>query len=98
MAIHNKRPGPAFLLKGAAAIIGLVGLSIAVWLGDKAMHYPEIQASQLGHVAPLWIPMLVFVVGCTSVIVLLFLRAARRVEAGHDLFALRHRRGFRDQV
>ncbi|HET6566919.1 MAG TPA: ABC transporter permease [Rhodothermales bacterium] len=98
MAVHNKRPDPAFLLKGAAAVIGLVGLSIAVWLADKAIHHPEIHASQLGHMAPLWIPMMVFVAGCTGVIVLLFLRTARRVEAGDDLFARRHRRRVQDEM
>lgn len=74
------------ILRGAAALFGTIGLAILVWLGDKAIRYPQIHASQLGAEAPLWIPMMIFVAICTAASVALFLRAARRVDQGEDLF------------
>ena len=85
-------PSHAHLLKGAAVLAGTLGLLIVAWLVDKALRYPEVKASQLGSVAPLWVPFAVFVTLCVTLIVGLFWRAARRVEAGEDLFAQRHRR------
>jgi type VI protein secretion system component VasK len=82
----------ARLLKGAAVLAAVLGLFIVVWLVDKAVRYPEVRASQLGSVAPLWVPFAVFVALCVTLIVGLFWRAARRVEAGEDLFSQRHRR------
>lgn len=72
---------PARLLRGAAAVATLLGALIAVWLADKAIRYPSTRAVQFGAEAPLWLPFLLFVVGGTLLIVYLFLRAARRVEA-----------------
>ncbi len=83
---------PAALLRGGAAAFVLIGTAIAVWLVDKAIRHPEIQASQFGHTAPLWIPAALFVVLGTGAAAWLLLRAARRVDAGEDLFAQRHRR------
>jgi H+/Cl- antiporter ClcA len=85
----------ALLLKMASILSGLLGLSILVWLIDKALRFPFIQARQFGQFGervPLWIPLilfvLLFVVGATY----LFWRAAQRVEGGEDLVAQRHRR------
>jgi NADH:ubiquinone oxidoreductase subunit 5 (subunit L)/multisubunit Na+/H+ antiporter MnhA subunit len=81
---HNKPAAPAFLLKSAAALAALLGLGIVLWLADKWLRHPEIQASQLGAVAPLWLPMIVFVTACSVSAAVLFLRAARRLERGVD--------------
>lgn len=83
---------PATLLRGGAAAFFLIGAAITVWLVDKALRHPEIQASQFGHTAPLWIPAALFVVASTAAGVFVLLRAARRVDAGDDLFSQRHRR------
>ncbi|SHK12307.1 hypothetical protein [Rhodothermus profundi] len=80
------------LLRGAALLFGLLGLSIALWLADKAIRYPHILARQGSAAAPLWIPMLLFVLVCIGASIFLFLRAARRVAQGEDLYARRHRR------
>lgn len=83
---------PATLLRSGAAAFTLLGTAITVWLVDKALRHPEVQASQFGHTAPLWIPAALFIVFSTAAGVFVLLRAARRVEAGDDLFAQRHRR------
>ena len=82
----------ARLLKGAAVGVVTLGLLIVAWLVDKAVRYPEVQASQLGSVAPFWVPFAVFVACGAALIAGLFWRAARRVEDGENLFAKRHRR------
>lgn len=92
MSTPNDALNPATLLRGGAAAFLLIGASIAVWLADKALHHPEIQASQFGYSAPLWIPALLFVVISTAAGTFVLLRAARRVDRGEDLFADRHRR------
>ncbi|BBM69889.1 ABC transporter permease [Rhodothermus marinus] len=81
-----------WLLRGAALVFGVLGLSIALWLADKAVRYPHILARQGSAEAPLWIPMLVFVLVCMGASIFLFLRAAARVARGEDLYARRHRR------
>ena len=83
---------PATLLRAGAAVFVLIGGSITVWLADKAFRYPEIQASQFGNTAPLWIPTILFVVVATAAGAYVLTRAARRVDEGDDLFADRHRR------
>ena len=83
---------PATLLRGAATGIIVAGLGVAAWLADKALRHPEIRARQFGYDAPLWIPFALFVLVCVGLVAGLFVRAARRVEAGEDLFEKRHRR------
>lgn len=92
MPESSEPPTPTRILRGGAVLFLLIGFGIAVWLIDKAFRYPEIQASQFGYKAPLWVPATVFVLGATAAGVYVLLRAARRVEQGEDLFALRHRR------
>lgn len=82
----------ARLLRGAAVLTAVVGGGIAVWLADKAVRYPEVRAAQFEASAPLWVPFLLFVLACTGLMAYVFVRAARRVESGEDLFARRHRR------
>jgi type VI protein secretion system component VasK len=82
----------ARLLKGAAVLAVGLGLAIVAWLIDKAVRYPEVQATQLGSVAPFWVPFAIFIAICVALIARLFWRAARRVEDGEDLFVQRHRR------
>lgn len=86
-----------YLLRGAAAVCALTGLGVVIWLVDKAIRFPEIQATQAGAHAPLWIPFALFVALSTVVMVWLFLKAARRVDAGERLFDQRHRRRASDE-
>lgn len=85
-------PPPARLLKAAALLFALVGGGMTAWGLDKWIRFPEARASQFGFQAPLWPAFTIFVVFATGVVILLFWRAARRVEEGEDLFAQRHRR------
>lgn len=80
------------LLKGAALVFAVLGLTMAGWGIDKWLEMPGARASQFGFTAPLWPAFICFVVLATGIIVWLLIRAARRVEGGHDLFAQRHRR------
>jgi hypothetical protein len=59
---------------------------------DKWWQVPEARASQFGFEAPLWPALAVFTMVATVAAVAILWRAARRVEAGEDLFAQRHRR------
>jgi hypothetical protein len=97
MSAHNNSSNPALLLKSAAVVFALIGLGIVVWLADKAARHPEIRASQLGSEAPLWLPMIIFILVCTGAAVFLFLRAAKRTAAGEDLFGNRHRKSSRHE-
>jgi hypothetical protein len=83
---------PATLLRTGAAVFVLIGSAITVWLADKAIRYPEIQASQFDNMAPLWIPSILFVVMATAAGTYVLIKAARRVDEGDDLFDERHRR------
>ena len=76
----DPRIPPVRLLHGAAALFALLGVTIAIWLVDKAIRYPSVRAVQGGASAPLWIPFTVFVAVGTAAAVYLFLKAARRAE------------------
>lgn len=82
------------LLKTASILSGLLGLGLIVWLIDKAIRFPFIQARQFGSFGervPLWIPLILFVLLFIGAATYLFWRAAQRVEAGEDLVEQRHR-------
>lgn len=83
---------PARFLKGAALTFVLLGGGMAAWGLDKWIRYPEARASQFGFQAPLWPAFVGFTILGTAVAVGLLWTTARRVEAGEDLFAQRHRR------
>jgi hypothetical protein len=82
----------AQLLKSAAVLFFVLGTTFLVWLGTRWQAYPELRASQFGFEAPLWPALGAFVLLGMLAIVSLFWTAARRVEAGEDLFERRHRR------
>ncbi|MFP4227552.1 MAG: ABC transporter permease [Salinivenus sp.] len=90
--LDPETPAPARLLKGGALTFAVLGLTFVVWVLDKWRQMPEARASQFGFEAPLWPALAVFVILSTVAAVGILLRAARRVEAGEDLFAQRHRR------
>ncbi len=85
-------PTPARLLKGGAITFAVLGTAFIVWVLDKWRQVPEARASQFGLEAPLWPALAAFVLLSTVAAVGILWRAARRVEAGEDLFAQRHRR------
>jgi hypothetical protein len=82
----------ARLLKGAALLFAVLGLSFVAWIGDKWIDFPEARATQFGFEAPLWPALGGFVLLATAAVVLLFWTAAGRVEDGEDLFRQRHRK------
>lgn len=83
------------LLKAGLTFAALVGGVLVVWLLDKAIRFPEIQARQFGRFGdqvPLWIPFLLFVVASFAGICYIIWRAKQRVDDGEDLYARRHRK------
>jgi type VI protein secretion system component VasK len=85
-------PPAAWLLKGAALLFAGFGGLTVVWALRTWTTHPETQAIQFGYEAPLWPALAAFVAVGTVAVVALLWTAARRVEAGEDLFAQRHRR------
>lgn len=67
----------------------VTGLGLLAWLIDKALIHPW---DRISGALPFWIPFVVTVLVGIAGLTYLFLRAARRVQAGEDLFAQRHRR------
>jgi type VI protein secretion system component VasK len=94
----SSRQTAAYLLKGAAALFAVLGLSFIAWIGDKWIEFPEARASQFGFEAPLWPALGGFVLLAVVAVVMLFWRAAGRVKRGEDLFAQRHRRRSRGEA
>jgi len=94
---HDSPNAAARLLKGAAVLFGGLGAAFLAWLGRQWARYPEMRASQFGFEAPLWPALGGFVLVAMLAVVGLFWRAARRVEAGENLFAQRHRRRSSDR-
>ncbi len=82
----------ARLLKGAALLFAVLGLSFLAWIGDKWIDFPEARATQFGFEAPLWPALGGFVLLATAAVVTLFWFAAGRVEKGEDLIRQQHRR------
>lgn len=85
-------PHAATLLKIGAVLFALVGGGIAAWTTRQWIVHPDIRATQFDFSAPLWPAVTLFVVGATVAGVALLWRARKRVDAGEDLFANRHRR------
>lgn len=83
---------PARFLRLGALVFALLGGGILIWLIDKAIQHPEVQASMLGYEAPYWPGIIAFTMFCTGVAIYVLLYAARRVDDGEDLYAQRHRR------
>lgn len=77
-------PRPALLLKGAAVLTFVLGIGLVVWLVDKAIRYPQIHAEQFGQSAPLWLPLIGFVILFLGGVVWLFWKAARRFQTGES--------------
>ena len=86
------RPSQLTVLRTAMGVLLLLGGGLVLWLAEQARRHPEIQAAQADATAPLWIPMMLFVAVCVGALVVILYRASRRVSAGEDLFAQRHRR------
>lgn len=83
------------LLKAGLAFAALIGVVLSVWLLDKAIRFPEIQARQFGRFGdqvPLWIPFLLFVIASFAGICYVIWRAKQRVDSGEDLYQQRHRK------
>ena len=86
----------ARILKGGAITFAVIGTGITVWMADKWLRYPSMEASQFDFSAPLWPAATLFVLVATAAGVALLWQAARRSESGEDLFAQRHRRSLQE--
>ncbi len=102
---NDDRPEPARLLRllrAAAALVVLFGLGMTVWLVDKAVLNPDVRAKRPswfdGGVfdIPFWLPLVATIVGGSAAVVYVYLRAARRLKAGEDLYANSYRERARD--
>jgi hypothetical protein len=80
------------LLNVAIATAVVFAIAGSVWLVDKAVLNPEVRARKPRWFEgvfdmPFWLPLiLTFAIGCAAVI-FVYVRAARRLRAGDDLFA-----------
>lgn len=83
------KAGPPLLLRTAALLVGLAGLGLLAWFFDRLVLNPW---DRLLDELPFWIPFLITVEGGLLALGYVFLRAARRVDAGEDLFDGRYRR------
>lgn len=92
----SPRRRAARILKGGAVTFAIIGTGIAVWMADKWLRYPSMEASQFDFSAPLWPAATLFVLVATAAGVALLWQAARRSESGEDLFAQRHRRSLQE--
>ena len=90
------RSRAARILKAGAIVFAVLGTAMAGWMADKWIRYPQMQASQFDFSAPLWPAATLFVLIATGAGVALLWKAARRSEAGEDLFAQRHRHSLKE--
>ena len=90
------RSRAAWILKAGAIVFAVLGTAMAGWMADKWIRYPHMQASQFDFSAPLWPAATLFVLVATGAGVALLWKAARRSEAGEDLFAQRHRHSLKE--
>ncbi len=90
------RSRAAWILKAGAIVFAVLGTAMAGWMADKWIRYPQMQASQFDFSAPLWPAATLFVLVATGAGVALLWKAARRSEAGEDLFAQRHRHSLKE--
>ena len=89
--------GPLKLLRAAAALVVLVALGMTVWLIDKAVLNPDVKAKRPSWFetgvfdVPFWLPLIVTVVGGAACVVYVYVRAARRLREGEDIFGESYR-------
>jgi len=83
---------PLTVLRAAIAVVVAFTVAGTVWLVDKAVLNPEVRARKPGWFEgvfnmPFWLPLiLTFVLGAAAVIAV-YVKAARRIRAGEDLYA-----------
>jgi H+/Cl- antiporter ClcA len=89
--------GPLKLLRIAAALVIVAALGMTVWLVDTAVLNPDVQAKRPSWVEtgafeiPFWLPLIVTVVGGAACVVYVYVRAARRLREGQDLYGNSYR-------
>lgn len=89
--------GPLKLLRIAAAVVIVAALGVTVWLVDKAVLNPDVKAKQPSWFdagaleIPFWLPLIVTVVGGAACVVYVYVRAARRLREGEDLYGNSYR-------
>lgn len=89
--------GPLKLLRAAAALVVVVALGMTVWLIDKAVLNPDVRAKRPSWFEtgvfdmPFWVPLIATVVGGAACVVYVYVRAARRLRDGEDIFGESYR-------
>lgn len=90
------------MIRAAIALIAGFAICAGAWIAAQAARNPDVQArrprwlegSEAFDVA-YWTPLLLTVVVGAALVVLVLVRAARRISAGEDLYARRSGRGTR---
>jgi hypothetical protein len=92
--------GPLKLLRIATALVVLFALGMTVWLVDTAVLNPDVKAKRPSWVetgafdVPFWLPLIVTVAGGAACVAYVYVRAARRLREGVDLYG----DSYRDRV
>lgn len=90
------------LLRLAAALAVVFGLGLTVWLIDKAVLNPDVRAKRPSWFTdglfdmPFWLPLVATVVGGSAAVAYVYVRAARRLKSGEDLYGNSYRERARD--
>lgn len=88
---------PLKLLRIAAALVILFAVGLTVWLIDKAVLNPDVKAKRPAWFAdgvfdvPFWLPLILTIVGGAACVVYVYVRAARRLRSGEDLYGNSYR-------
>lgn len=84
------------MLKGGIAISLLLAIAMITWTVDKALSNPDVQTkrpswldSATGFEVSFWIPLFLTISIGVGLVTFVFLRAARRIGQGEDLYANR---------
>ncbi|MEM1041175.1 MAG: hypothetical protein AAGI91_00955 [Bacteroidota bacterium] len=89
------------LLRIAAALVVVFGLGLTVWLVDKAVLNPDVRAKRPSWVEgvfdmPFWLPLVATVVGGSAAVIYVYVKAARRLKSGEDIYGNSFRERARD--
>ncbi|MDX1532329.1 MAG: hypothetical protein R3362_12435 [Rhodothermales bacterium] len=87
---------PLKLLRIAAVVVVVAALGFSVWLIDTAGLNPDVHAKQPGWfdgaiTIPYWLPLILTVAVGAAAVVYVYVKAAKRLRAGEDLYGNSYR-------